>query len=518
MAAHVLRLRLDLLFGALRGDARHVTRMVLGFLAVVAAVVGVFLGAGRLADASVEAAYVVTVIGGSAITLGFFVAALVGGFDDQLDPRRFALFGISPAQTAVATGLASLVSVPALAAAAVGVAIARLWISLGAPAALVVLSVVLGVLTALLGAKVALAVSALVLRDRRSRELSGLFLVAVLVIVVPIAVFLVSLEWDGAVPSALREAVDVLALTPVGAAWAIPGAGLVGSGTGPTLVGVGTLAVLGGAWFGLVRVLLTTTERPTSGRERAGLGWFAVTPSTPGGAVAARSLIYWTRDARYIVNVVIVPVAAAIIVVPLLVVGVPLEYVALIPAPLMALFLGWLPHNDLAYDSTALWMHIASAARGAADRAGRLVPILLFGIPALAVAVPLLVSLHGRWAILPAMAGVCVSLFLCGLGLSSLASVIRPYPVSRPGDSPFQQPQRTSGGVTQAVVLIGAVLLSAPVLWWGWLTLGGDLEAAWTALWGGVGIGLVVLLAGIFGGGAVFDRSGGRLMEFAESV
>ena len=31
-------------------------------------------------------------------------------------------------------------------------------------------------------------------------------------------------------------------------------------------------------------------------------------------------------------------------------------------------------------------------------------------------------------------------------------------------------------------------------------------------------VALVVLIAGILGGGAVFDRSGGRLMEFAEST
>jgi ABC-2 type transport system permease protein len=55
-------------------------------------------------------------------------------------------------------------------------------------------------------------------------------------------------------------------------------------------------------------------------------------------------------------------------------------------------------------------------------------------------------------------------------------------------------------------------------LWWAWLALTVDDQWAWTALWGGVGIGVVVLLGGIFGGGAVFDRTGARLMEFAEST
>ena len=43
---------------------------------------------------------------------------------------------------------------------------------------------------------------------------------------------------------------------------------------------------------------------------------------------------------------------------------------------------------------------------------------------------------------LPALAGICLSRFLCGLGLSSIASVVAPYAVSRPGESPFRQPPR----------------------------------------------------------------------------
>ncbi len=188
--------------------------------------------------------------------------------------------------------------------------------------------------------------------------------------------------------------------------------------------------------------------------------------------------------------------------------------------PFIALFLGWLPHNDLAYDSTALWMHIASGVRGVSDRVGRLVPVLLVGIPVLALAIPIAVSLHGRWAILPAMVGVCACLFLCGLGLSRIASVVAPYAVSRPGESPFQQPQRTGAGsaIAQAVVMLGAIVLSAAPLWWAWIALTDDIEAASMALWGGVATGGTVLIIGIAIGAFVFERRGGRLMEFAEST
>ena len=166
---------------------------------------------------------------------------------------------------------------------------------------------------------------------------------------------------------------------------------------------VATPVLLGAAWLGLVTRILTTTERPVSVKERGGLGWFTVAPGTPTGAVAARSLVYWLRDPRHIVNVIVIPVAAAILIVPLLLAGVPAHLVALVPVPIVALFLGWLPHNDLAYDSTAVWMHIASGIHGAADRIGRLVPVVLLGVPLLAIGIPVAVSLHGRWAILPAI-------------------------------------------------------------------------------------------------------------------
>jgi ABC-2 type transport system permease protein len=359
------------------------------------------------------------------------------------------------------------------------------------------------------------------LTERRSRELSGLFALTILVVVVPVAVFLASLEWNGVVPTQLTEAAEALAITPLGAAVAFPGLRTPGSPDASLslLVALGTILFLGAVWVWLVHRILTTTERPAATRERGGLGWFAVAPGTPGGAIAARSLMYWLGDRRYLANLIVVPIASGLTVVPLLVAGVPVEIVALVPVPLAALFLGWLPHNDLAYDSTAVWMHFAAGVRGSSDRIGRLVPILLIGIPTLAIAIPFAVAIHGRWAILPAMVGVCASLFLTGLGLSSISSVAWPYAASRPGESPFRQPQRVGSGsaVTQSFVMLGALVLSAPALWWAWIALTSDIEAATMALWGGVAIGFTVLLIGLGIGSLMFRRRGGRLMEFAES-
>jgi ABC-2 type transport system permease protein len=522
VAAHVLGLRLTLLVGALRGDRRHVARRIAGFVLLAGATGVACWALLTLRDADADVVLAITVLGGSALVLGFALAPLIGGATDQLDPRRFALVDVSPLPLAGVLAVAGLLSVPTAALLSLSITVAIVWADHGVPVIATVLGVILFVATCSLLARVSMALTSLALRERRSRELSGLFVLAILVVVVPVGVFFASLEWGGRVPSALEEAVEILAVTPLGAAAAYPGLVALASESLwlCSVVALGTIAVLALAWVLLVRALLTTTERPASNRERGGLGWFAVAPGTPGGGIAARSLVYWLRDRRYLVNIVIIPIAGLLTVVPLLIAGVSASTAALVPVPFIALFLGWLPHNDLAYDSTAVWMHIASGVRGISDRLGRLVPVLLIGLPTLAVAIPIAISQHGRWALLPAMVGVCGSLFLSGLGLSSISSALSPYAVSPPGESPFQQPQRTSSGgaIAQGVVMIGAIVLSVPAMWWAWLAIRGDIDAADLALWGGLGVGFGVLLFGLGVGSFVFERRGARIMEFAEST
>src|SRR5690606_11192630 len=302
---------------------------------------------------------------------------------DPLDPRRFAVFGLTTRPLAWTLLLAGLLSVPLLALVAIGASTTVMWAAHGVPVVIGLLSALAAVVTCSLLTRVCTAVTALFLRERRSRELSGLFVLVIAVVVVPIVVFFASLDWKHSVPTQLSEAAMVLALTPFGAAWGLPAA--VAAGSSLTwliaLIAVATVGLLLAAWLWAATRLLTTTERPNTGRERAGLGWFAVAPGTPGGAIAARSIVYWLRDRRYLVNAAVIPVAAAIALVPPLVAGVPLSLVILLPVPIVALFFGWPPHNDSAYDSTAVWMPIASGVRGVSDRIGRVVPAVLIAVP-----------------------------------------------------------------------------------------------------------------------------------------
>lgn len=518
MVAHVLRLRATLLLGSLRGYPAQVARTVAAFLLLFGATVAAGAALLSLSDAPAAEAQTVIVLAGSAITLACALAPLIGGLADPLDPRRFAVLGMNPRALAGTLALAAFVSVPVAALVALAVCVSIVWSEHGVPVAVAALGSLAGVVTCVLVARVSMAVAALVLRERRSRELTGVFVLALIVIAVPVAVFLASLQWRGRVPGQLQRAVEILAHTPLGAPWAIGGRHASAEPAGLTIaIAVITIALLGTAWVALVERMTTHTERPAASRDRGGLGWFGVTPGTPGGVIAARSLVYWLRDSRYLVNMVVVPVVAVLAAVPPLLVGVPLPVVALIPVPIIALFFGWMPHNDVAFDSTAVWMHVASGVRGISDRVGRLVPITLIAVPVLAIAIPIAVHLTGRWALLPAFVGAAAALFLSGLGLSSISSVVAPYAVSRPGDSPFKQPQRTgSGGVlSQGLVMFGTVALSAPTLWWAWRAASEDVGYAPAVLWGGVATGLLVLGLGLTVGSLVFRSRGARLMEFA---
>ncbi|MDQ1128228.1 hypothetical protein [Microbacterium sp. SORGH_AS_0888] len=341
MVAHLVRLRLALLLASVRPGARERPRLVAGLVFVVLGVAAAWAGLLALRTTSDVAAQAVTVVGGAAVALGFLAAPLAVGGQDQLDPRRFRPFGATSGPLAAGVAVASLVSVPMLALIVVAVGVGTLWSTSDAGAAMVA-GPALGVMTTVLLARIGWAGSTRVLRGHRSRELSGLFLVALLVVVVPVGVFFASFAWQGGVPSGLLGAVRLVSFTPLGAGWALPGAAATGD---PLLWLVALLAVawpvsLATIWYAVVDRMLHAPDRPASSRLRSGMSWFAVMPATPAGAIAARSLIYWLGDRRYRVNVVIVPVAALLTAVPLLIAGVPAEIVTLVPLPIAALFLG----------------------------------------------------------------------------------------------------------------------------------------------------------------------------------
>jgi ABC-2 type transport system permease protein len=182
----------------------------------------------------------------------------------------------------------------------------------------------------------------------------------------------------------------------------------------------------------------------------------------------------------------------------------------------MSLFLSWAIHNDVSYDHSAIWLHVASNVSGRADRLGRIVPALILGVPLILIGSPISASIYGDPSVLPSMIGVSSSVLLAGLGLSSVISARFPYPAVRPGDSPFAQPQAsgTAAGLIQSVAFFAAIILALPAL--GLAALGLMYGGAWPtlSLLVGVVLGVVFLVLGVTWGGAIFNRRGPELLAF----
>jgi ABC-2 type transport system permease protein len=270
-------------------------------------------------------------------------------------------------------------------------------------------------------------------------------------------------------------------------------------------------------WRVLLAAVLVTRERQAQAKKYLGLGWFDRVPRTPAGAIAARSLTYWTRDQRYATSMVIIPLVPVVMIVALYIGGIPLQSLAILPVPVMCLFLSWSVHNDVAFDNSAIWLHLASSTRGVDDRWGRLLPTLGLGVPLVLVGSVVSIAIFGDWSVLPSLIGVSMAILLIGLGLSSVLSASFPYPAVRPGDSPFSQPQAggNAAGLIQGLSFFGIVLIASPAI--AAAVLGFFFGPVWhfAALGLGLGIGVTVLLVGVRIGASVFDRRGSELLASA---
>lgn len=367
--------------------------------------------------------------------------------------------------------------------------------------------------TCLLISRIASLLATTVLATRRSRETAALVAVIVVVLASPAVILWLTAHGADGVPGLASAAADTLSWSPLGAVWAVPADVATGapafSVVLKALIAVAFVAVLWLVWNALVARALVTAQREQNTRQHANLGWFARTPSTRSGAVAARSLTYWARDARYPVPVIGVFGFLLVVFVAFVIAGIPLTYLVLLTVPALCATLAFSVHNDVALDNSAVWLHVSASKVGIADRMGRMVPVLAIGIPLIAIGSVVAAYFADDFAALPALLGVSTVLLLAGLGVGNLLSALFPYPAVRPGDGPFSQPQ--VGGGTGVVVQIAFVLLLAlfasPSVFYALKGLMGDQQVFWPSLWWGLrSTGLVVVVVGTLLGGIVFDR------------
>ncbi|MGZ4627361.1 hypothetical protein [Oryzihumus sp.] len=511
MVASILRLKLTLLRNSLRRSTAVLVGMVLGALyalfLVGLAVAG--LVALRFA-ADPGTARAVVVIAGAAFMVGWvLVPLLVFGVDQTLDPARFATFAVPRRDMVLGSLLAGLVGVPGAAGALLCLATVITYSRTVAAVPVALAGAVIGLLTCVALSRAVTTAASALLESRRGREVGAALGVFAAIVVGP-TVSVVS-QRAGSWGAVTDRVVAVVAWTPLGLPWAAggdAGSGHLATAVQRLLLAAVVLALVLLWWS---RALQRAAEEPRvssgGGTVHTGLGWFARLPATPTGAVVARTLTYWRRDPRYISAVGILPFLPLAMVLPSLIGGHGRGLV-LFMGPAVAWLMGFSLHNDLAYDGTAFWAHVASGVGGVADRVGRLVPIAALAVLLVPAYSVLGALLAGRADVWPAVLGAAAVMLLAGFGLASVASAVKPYPVPAAGENPFSSPAGASGLalLVQLVTSAATVLLASPVL----------VLAAF-AVWGGrAGLGWVALLLAIVLGAAylvVGVRLGARLFE-----
>ncbi len=510
MVDHVLRLKLTLLGSAFRPGATLARTLAVVSLGIAVGVAIIVLA--LEIDVRLASHRAGLVIVASCLALALAVAPVSAGLGSALEPRRFASFPIEPRRLAVSLGAAGAVGLPGVLAAVLGIGLELAW----AGTATAVAAIVAGVIAAvaiILSSQYVVAVGAQLAVSASARRLVTAVARAVIVVALAAATTTVLAVRAGGDDDALIAIARTLGNTPLGMLWAAPASAL-----GPLLArllgGVIMVAVLVWGWGWLVARVIEAPQRTPAVTSASGLGWFDLAPATPGGVIAARSLLYWTRDARYRAVVLALPIAPMLMMFAFAVAGAPLPPLWLVPLPVLALFLGWFAHNDVAYDHTALWLHVASPVAGAADRWGRCVPPLLIGVPLVLVFAPLFSLWSGVDGVLPALIGVSLGLLLTGLGVSSIVSAIGAYPAARPGAGPFDQPPTLGAhaGWAQSLALLATLLFMAPALV---AAVAGFTDPTWFASAGLVGAatGLVALVLGIAIGGRAFRRRAPELLD-----
>lgn len=517
MVAHLVRLKLTLLRNMLRRSRAQAIGVVFAIVYFGFIVVALAFGVASLRVDLNLAVALIPVGGAVAVVLWSLVPLFSFGSDPTLDPGRFATFAVPPRQLAIGLIAGALVGLPAIATMLIALGVMVAWSHTLLSTVVGVVSTAAGVLTAVTMSRWVTAVATSALSSRRGKDVMGVLALILVVLFSPVLIALSNAGGD--VLALARSVSTVVGWTPLGWAWAAPGDIALGHlvvGLVRFALALGFLWVLGRLWLRALTRLVEdprSSARPGSATAADGdLGLLGRGPDTPTGAVAMRVLVYWWRDPRYQAGMLLTPFVPLALLIPYFTSDA--QWVTLLMAPLLAFMMAWGEHNAVAYEADAFWMHVAAGTPGQADRRGRLVPSLL-------IATPLVIGygvagawLAGRFDLLPAVLGLSVALLGAGYAVSSVLSIVMPYPVAKPGESPFSTPPGATGItlVAQLAAAISSLLLTAPPIVLALLGGSGAGWAVWTTAVVGLAWGVLMFEIGVRVGGRVYERRAPELL------
>ena len=562
MVATLVRLRWRLTLNSLRVNVWALIGTIVGALYGLGLLLALVAGAIGLGGLGADAAAPVLAAAGALTVLGWaLVPLMLTGVDSTLDPRAMAAWTAPSRPLAIGLAVAAATGVPGVITGAGLLLPVLVWAVAGQwGAALLSLALAPAALATCVLLSRVVVIGAGVSTSRRGRDRAGVIAVlAILLVSLAPSLLNLGARLDSIDLEGLRTAARVAGLTPFG--WALAAPGHLARGEAAAAIGLSAAALalpaaLAPVWERVVGRVMTGPARSDArsraydgaaqeGGAQAGaagvsrvLPWHrrleGIMPS-PAAAVAARCLRYWRADPRYLVqaiSLVITPVLLAVMIAlgrtSIVDAG---ETASLAPgrapavllaAPVLtALLSGWGLHNDLAFDSTALWTQVSASVRGRDDRLGRIAAAALWQAPVIAVLALGGGAWTGLWRALPAVVGLSAALYGCALAWSSLTGVLLPYEVNAPGDSPMKS--RTSGTALIAVLVqmvgMGVIgLAAAPVIaGFAVMALAGAWGWGWPFLAAGALWGAGAAWAGIAVGGRLLDSRGVRILTTIRS-
>lgn len=553
MVAQLIRLKARVLWNSLTRQAWMVVLILLGLVWGLGMLVLVAVGlvsttaAGHLVLVAEG-----TVLAGALLVAGWVLLPVVfASIDNTLDPRRFAPYVGPSRRLAVALIAATPVGVGGLFSTLVVPVVVIVWMVGGDPLAalLALLGGAVGLATCFVWARVTttwLGVRLTATSGRRDLT-SVLATMLFVVILAPMGVWMQVLI-EAFDPTTFARITEFVSWTPLGAPWAVAlsaHAGRWGAAGAQLLVALATLAVGGWAWLRVLpramagvptpldaRVddalahgralvdpsLATADQRRTSatGAQRWFPGverWQRLGLSVPAASLAQRTHLYWIRDPRLLTSLLSGLLFPAMAVFWTLFTDAPEGTgtgMALFFMLFLALVEGSVVGTLMQYDSTALWLVIASGMRGRDERLARLVGSAPL-VGTLVLGSTIVFSVVAGVQPLPSarlLAAVLVML-MATCAVTQVISARWVYPVQPPGTSPMST-RGTGQFLTTMIIQTGEWLLSA-------VAAAPALALLALAQWGGVpdvvalpvavawGVGLA--WGGVELGGRVWDQS-----------
>jgi ABC-2 type transport system permease protein len=517
VVAALLSLRFRVLANTLRRNTLQLLAVIFGALQTLFILVIVIAGLLVLAIYPQPVQQATVVIGGVALTLGWFLVPLIAtGIEPTVDPLKLAAFPLSVSRLMAAMTLIGATWIPGIATLLVSFATALTWRQTPGAAWAAVGCGVVATLICIVGSRMAAVLSANLVAGRRHRDRAVVVLAALVVLFGPVALALgLGARSDQPFPATA----EVLGFTPFGAIWSVPGQLVAGQGAaalGSLVIALATLLLMLVIWRAGLLATFRFRGGGAGGRRQLAsgrLGVLGAVPATPSGAIGARSLIYWARDARFARQLVLVPLMPALLILLASLVHAP--WLIELAPPIVAGLLPLTLFAVISYDGTAFALHLSSGVRGVDDRIGRALALLAFALPAVVIVSVVSAGVMGAWSELPAILGISFGVLLSGLAAVSVSSASIVVPVARSGRNPFTaQPGSGMTSLAASYAVSGiTIALAVPELALG--IVGLVIHSAllgWLALAVGVLWGAGALVIAVRVGGGILDRTGPALL------